>query len=132
MPQRQRLSVVMIAKNEAELLPEALASVSWADEIVLLDSGSQDNTVAVARAHGAQVHQAEGWAGFGKQRQRAQAHASGDMILMLDADERVTPELRRAIENVLEQPPPLPFIAWDAAICFLAALCAIAAGIRIA
>ncbi|WP_058960132.1 glycosyltransferase family 2 protein [Type-E symbiont of Plautia stali] len=105
MPQRQRLSVVMIAKNEAELLPEALASVSWADEIVLLDSGSQDNTVAVARAHGAQVHQAEGWAGFGKQRQRAQAHASGDMILMLDADERVTPELRRAIENVLEQPP---------------------------
>jgi len=105
MPQRQRLSVVMIAKNEAELLPEALASVSWADEIVLLDSGSQDNTLAVARAHGAQVHQAEGWAGFGKQRQRAQAHASGDMILMLDADERVTPELRRAIENVLEQPP---------------------------
>ncbi|ALV94176.1 MULTISPECIES: glycosyltransferase family 2 protein [Pantoea] len=104
MSQRQRLSVVMIAKNEAELLPEALASVSWADEIVLLDSGSQDATADVARALGAQVYQAEGWDGFGKQRQRAQAFASGDMILMLDADERVTPELRRAIEHVLEQP----------------------------
>ncbi|WP_058970442.1 glycosyltransferase family 2 protein [Type-D symbiont of Plautia stali] len=104
MSQRQRLSVVMIAKNEAELLPEALASVSWADEIVLLDSGSQDDTADVARALGAQVYQAEGWDGFGKQRQRAQAFASGDMILMLDADERVTPELRRTIEHVLEQP----------------------------
>ncbi|BAN97913.1 MULTISPECIES: glycosyltransferase family 2 protein [Pantoea] len=105
MSQRQRLSVVMIAKNEAELLPEALASVSWADEIILLDSGSSDATIEVARAHGAQVYQADGWAGFGKQRQRAQAFASGDMILMLDADERVTPELRRAIEQVLTQPP---------------------------
>ncbi|MDI9223426.1 glycosyltransferase family 2 protein [Pantoea sp. EA-12] len=104
MSQRQRLSVVMIAKNEADLLPEALASVSWADEIVLLDSGSQDDMADVARALGAQVYQAEGWDGFGKQRQRAQALASGDMILMLDADERVTPELRRAIEHVLEQP----------------------------
>lgn len=104
MSQRQRLSVVMIAKNEAELLPEALASVSWVDEIVLLDSGSQDDTADVARAQGAKVYQAEGWDGFGKQRQRAQAFASGDMILMLDADERVTPELRRAIEQVLEQP----------------------------
>lgn len=104
MSQRQRLSVVMIAKNEAELLPEALASVSWADEIVVLDSGSSDNTVQVAREQGAQVFQAEGWQGFGKQRQRAQAHAQGEMILMIDADERVTPELRRAIEQVLTQP----------------------------
>jgi (heptosyl)LPS beta-1,4-glucosyltransferase len=104
MSQRQRLSVVMIAKNEAELLPEALASVSWADEIVLLDSGSHDATADVARAQGANVYQANGWDGFGKQRQRAQAFASGDMILMLDADERVTPALRRAIEQVLEQP----------------------------
>lgn len=105
MSQRQRLSVVMIAKNEAELLPEALDSVSWADEIVLLDAGSHDATADVARAHGAQVYQADAWAGFGRQRQRAQAFATGDMILMLDADERVTPELRRAIEQVLVQPP---------------------------
>lgn len=106
MSQRQRLSVVMIAKNEAELLPEALASVSWADEIVVLDSGSSDNTMHVAREQGAQVFQAEGWQGFGKQRQRAQAHAQGEMILMIDADERVTPELRAAIEQALMQPQP--------------------------
>ncbi|MDU7865941.1 MAG: glycosyltransferase, partial [Pantoea sp.] len=55
MPTRQRLSVVMIAKNEAELLPDCLASVSWADEIILLDSGSEDNSVEIATQAGAQV-----------------------------------------------------------------------------
>ena len=50
-----RLSVVMIAKNAADLLPDCLASVSWADEIVLLDSGSSDNTVELARSQGVQV-----------------------------------------------------------------------------
>lgn len=102
---RQRLSVVMIAKNEAELLPDCLASVSWADEIIVLDSGSADDTMALARAAGAQVFQATEWQGYGKQRQRAQSFASCDMILMIDADERVTPELRQAIERVLEAPP---------------------------
>jgi len=104
MSQRQRLSVVLIARNEAELLPDALASVAWADEIILLDSGSSDNTVDIARALGAQVYEAAEWEGFGKQRQRAQAFATGEMILMLDADERVTPALRQAIEAVLHQP----------------------------
>jgi (heptosyl)LPS beta-1,4-glucosyltransferase len=51
-----RLSVVMIAKNAADLLPDCLASVSWADEIVLLDSGSSDNTVELARSQGVQVY----------------------------------------------------------------------------
>lgn len=105
MSQRQRLSVVMIARNEAELLPDALASVAWADEIILLDSGSSDATAEIARAQGAQVYEAPPWAGYGKQRQRAQAFATGEMILMLDADERVTPALRHAIEQVLCQPP---------------------------
>lgn len=104
MTSRQRLSVVMIVKNEAELLPACLASVSWADEIVVLDSGSSDATADIARQAGAKVFQAADWAGFGKQRQRAQGHASGDMILMIDADERVTPTLRASIENVLAQP----------------------------
>ena len=105
MSQRQRLSVVMIARNEAELLPDALASVAWADEIILLDSGSSDATAEIARAQGAQVYEALPWAGYGKQRQRAQAFATGEMILMLDADERVTLALRRSIEQVLCQPP---------------------------
>ncbi|MFD1800625.1 glycosyltransferase family 2 protein [Mixta tenebrionis] len=105
MSTRQRLSVVTIVKNEAELLPACLASVSWADEIILLDSGSSDDTLAVAQQHGAKVFQSQEWPGYGKQRQLAQSYASGDMILMIDADERVTPELRAAIEQVLNGAP---------------------------
>ena len=56
-----RLSVVMIAKNAADLLPDCLASVAWADEMVLLDSGSTDNTVEVARAAGAKVYTNTDW-----------------------------------------------------------------------
>lgn len=105
MSARQRLSVVMIAKNEAELLPDCLASVSWADEIIVLDSGSSDDSVEIATQAGAQVYQSDDWQGYGIQRQRAQGYATGDMILMIDADERVSPELRAAIEQVLVAPP---------------------------
>ncbi|MGC0955714.1 glycosyltransferase family 2 protein [Pantoea agglomerans] len=105
MSARQRLSVVMIAKNEAELLPDCLASVSWADEIIVLDSGSHDNSVDIATQAGAKVYHNDDWQGYGIQRQRAQRYATGDMILMIDADERVTPELRAAIEQVLVAPP---------------------------
>ncbi|MCP1206227.1 glycosyltransferase family 2 protein [Pantoea sp. B550] len=105
MSARQRLSVVMIAKNEAELLPDCLASVSWADEIIVLDSGSSDDTVEIATQAGAQVYRSDDWQGYGIQRQRAQHYATGDMILMIDADERVSPELRAAIEQVLVAPP---------------------------
>ncbi|ABU79279.1 glycosyltransferase family 2 protein [Cronobacter sakazakii] len=103
---RARLSVVMIAKNAASLLPDCLASVAWADEIVVLDSGSSDDTVAVATAAGAKVFTESDWQGYGIQRQRAQQYASGDYILMIDTDERVTPELAQAIRQVLEQPDP--------------------------
>ncbi|ELY2670716.1 glycosyltransferase family 2 protein [Cronobacter sakazakii] len=103
---RARLSVVMIAKNAASLLPDCLASVAWADEIVVLDSGSSDDTVAVATSAGAKVFTESDWQGYGIQRQRAQQYASGDYILMIDTDERVTPELAQAIRQVLEQPDP--------------------------
>ena len=101
-----RLSVVMIAKNAADLLPDCLASVAWADEIVLLDSGSTDATVEVARAAGVQVYINTDWQGYGIQRQRAQAFATGDYVLMIDTDERVTPELQQAIQHVLAAPQP--------------------------
>ncbi|MEL2243880.1 glycosyltransferase family 2 protein [Leclercia adecarboxylata] len=101
-----RLSVVMIAKNAADLLPDCLASVAWADEIVLLDSGSTDDTVNVARAAGVQVHVNTDWQGYGIQRQRAQQFATGDYVLMIDTDERVTPELQQAIQRVLAAPQP--------------------------
>lgn len=101
---RKHLSVVMIAKNEASLLADCLASVIWADEIVVLDSGSEDETVTLATQYGAKVYSNTEWPGYGKQRQLAQQYATGDYILMLDADERVTPELKTAIENVLLAP----------------------------
>ncbi|MEX9254031.1 glycosyltransferase family 2 protein [Pseudenterobacter timonensis] len=102
----KRLSVVLIARNSADLLAKALASVAWADEIILLDSGSDDNTVDIARAAGAKVYIDTDWQGYGIQRQRAQSFATGDYILMLDTDERVTPELQQAIQAVLQAPQP--------------------------
>ncbi|MGU3414919.1 glycosyltransferase family 2 protein [Enterobacteriaceae bacterium C23F] len=101
-----RLSVVTIAKNAAELLPDCLASVQWADEIILLDSGSDDNTVALAKSLGAKVHVNTDWQGYGIQRQRAQALATGDYVLMIDTDERVTPELEQTLRVVLSAPEP--------------------------
>lgn len=104
MSDRKSLSVVIIAKNEAGLLPDCLHSVAWADEIIMLDSGSQDDSVAVAESLGAKVFTHTDWQGFGKQRQLAQSYASHDYILMIDADERVTPELRQSIEQALVTP----------------------------
>ncbi|WP_411752023.1 glycosyltransferase family 2 protein [Serratia sp. (in: enterobacteria)] len=101
MSHRNSLSVVMIAKNEAELLSECLQSVAWADEIIVLDSGSSDGSVALAESLGAKVFTHTDWRGFGKQRQKAQSYATQDYVLMIDADERVTPELRHSIEQVL-------------------------------
>ena len=101
-----RLSVVMIAKNAADLLPDCLASVAWADEIILLDSGSEDNTVELARSAGVKVFIDSDWQGYGIQRQRAQRHATGDYVLMIDTDERVTPELANALRAALTSPEP--------------------------
>ena len=71
---------------------------------MVLDSGSEDETVALAEQYGAKVYSNTEWPGYGKQRQLAQQYATGDYILMLDADERVTPELKSAIETVLLAP----------------------------
>lgn len=101
MSNRKSLSVVMIAKNEAELLAECLQSIAWADEIIVLDSGSTDGSVALAESLGAKVFTHTDWQGFGKQRQKAQSYATQDYVLMIDADERVTPELHQSIEQAL-------------------------------
>lgn len=104
MNEKKRLSIVIITKNEVNLLPECLASVTWADEIVVLDSDSQDGTQSVALQYGAKVYINPIWQGFGKQRQLAQQYATGDYIFMIDADERVTPELQIAIKKVIYTP----------------------------
>ncbi|CDG89569.1 glycosyltransferase family 2 protein [Xenorhabdus bovienii] len=104
MSKRKRLSVVMIAKNSADLIADCLLSVDWADEIIVLDAGSTDATCQIASEMGAKVYINTQWPGFGRQRQLAQSYASGDYIFMIDTDERVTPELRTSIEQVLADP----------------------------
>jgi glycosyltransferase involved in cell wall biosynthesis len=96
------LSVVIITKNEAGHIGRCLESVAWAAEIVVLDSGSEDDTVAICRQYTDKVYQTD-WSGFGIQKQRAVDKAKGDWILSIDADEIVTSELRAEIEKTLQQ-----------------------------
>ena len=95
-----KLSVILITKNEAANIRDCLGSVAWADEIIVVDSGSTDDTVAICKELGAQVY-VQDWPGFGIQKNRALGYATKDWVLSLDADERVTPELRAEIEKVL-------------------------------
>jgi (heptosyl)LPS beta-1,4-glucosyltransferase len=102
---RATVSAVLIVKNEEKMIEDCLESLSgWVDEIVVLDSGSTDRTIELARKWGASVHVREDWQGHGIQRQRAQEFATCDYILAIDADERVTPELRKSIQTVLANP----------------------------
>ncbi len=96
------LSIVLIVKNESSHLDTCLQTASFADEIIVVDSGSSDNTVEIANKYYAKVAIESDWQGFGVQRQRAQALASSEWILMLDADERITPELKSSIESVVK------------------------------
>ncbi|TSA22768.1 MAG: glycosyltransferase family 2 protein [Betaproteobacteria bacterium] len=98
------LSVILITKNEAERLPRCLESVRFADEIIVLDSGSTDATLEIARRYTDQVFISDGWPGFGPQKNAALSHASGDWVLSLDADEWLTPELAAEVQRVLAAP----------------------------
>lgn len=107
LPHREPLSVVLITKNEQRHLAHCLASVQGlADDIVVLDSGSDDDTLKIAKRFGARCFTNTDWPGFGLQRQRAQALARHDWLLMLDADEALDAELRASIAAVLATPPP--------------------------
>ena len=98
-----KLSVIIITKNEAANIAACLTSVAFADEFIVVDSGSTDGTVEVARALGARVEVTPDWPGFGPQKNRALDLATGDWVLSIDADEQLTPELREAIEQVLRR-----------------------------
>jgi (heptosyl)LPS beta-1,4-glucosyltransferase len=91
------LSIVLIIKDESKNIEACLRTANFADEIVIVDSGSQDNSVELAAKFTDKIFIENDWQGYGIQRQRAQEYASGDWVLMLDADERITPELRRSI-----------------------------------
>ena len=99
----QPLSVVLVVQNVASALPACLASVPFADEIVVVDSGSSDGTAQCAERYGARVLQRE-WMGFGRQKRFAVAQARNDWVLCLDADERLSPELADSIRAALEAP----------------------------
>jgi glycosyltransferase involved in cell wall biosynthesis len=98
------LSVAIITKNEEANLARTLASVRWADEIVIVDSGSTDRTAEIAREFGAKFF-VEEWRGFGAQKNSAIAKCSGDWVLSLDADEEVSAELAEDIRGLLRGQP---------------------------
>ncbi|HEX7055241.1 MAG TPA: glycosyltransferase family 2 protein [Burkholderiales bacterium] len=100
---RAPVSVVLITRNAAGVLDACLESVSFADEIVLVDSASNDGTQDIAARRGARVVQKE-WLGFGRQKQFAVEQAKHDWVLCLDADERVSPELAASIQQALANP----------------------------
>ena len=103
MQQKTPLSVVIIALNAASQIEACLKSAAFADEIVVVDSGSQDDTREIALKYGARVlHQ--DWLGFGRQKQFAVEQAGHDWVLCLDADERVSEALRASIEVALQAP----------------------------
>jgi len=95
-----RLSVVIIAQNEASNIRRCLESVRWADEIIVVDSGSTDDTPRICQEFGCEViHRA--WQGYADQKNFALEHATGDWVLSLDADEEVTPELADEIKEAV-------------------------------
>jgi glycosyltransferase involved in cell wall biosynthesis len=111
-----KLSVTVITRNEAANVGGALQSVAWADELVVVDAMSTDETVPIARQYTDRVV-TRAWPGYGAQKNYAASIASHDWILSLDADERVTPELAHEIQATLEATPPhvayrVPRVTW--------------------
>ncbi len=96
-----KLSVIVITKNEAENIRACLESVKWAEEVIVVDSGSSDSTVQICRQLGAQVYEHD-WPGFGIQKNRALSYATNDWVFSIDADERVTPELKAQLIKAME------------------------------
>ena len=98
------LSVILITKNEEANLKDCLESVSFADEIIVVDSQSSDKTQEIARSFGAKLEITSDWPGFGPQKNRALNLATHDWVLSIDADERVTPELKQEILTAIASP----------------------------
>ena len=97
-----KLSVIIIARNEAHNLKRALKSVTWADEVIVYDSGSTDSSREVVESFNRTFICNDTWLGYGPQRQKAQTYASGDWVFWLDADEEVTEALAEEIVSVIQ------------------------------
>jgi glycosyltransferase involved in cell wall biosynthesis len=101
---RATLSVAIITLNEEQNLPRTLASIVWADEIVIVDSGSTDATRSIAHSYGARFI-TEPWRGFAAQKNYALSLCTSDWVLSLDADEAVSPELAASMQTAIVKPP---------------------------
>ena len=97
------LSVVIIAKNEEKFIRDAILSANFANEVLVLDSGSVDKTSYIAKELGARVENQD-WLGFGPQKNKAIELANNDWIFVLDSDERITAELKSEVLSILENP----------------------------
>jgi glycosyltransferase involved in cell wall biosynthesis len=98
----KELSVIIITKNEGHNIRACLESVAWADEIIVVDSGSTDDTASICREFTPHVYSHD-WPGFGPQKNRALDYASKDWVLSLDADERIPLELHTEIQSVMRE-----------------------------
>lgn len=105
------LSVVVTTYDSADTLEACLGSVDWADEIVVLDSGSTDATAEIARRHGARV-QVQPFAGYSAQKQAAIDLAGNRWVLLLDSDEALPPEAAAAVQRALEAPACAGYQLW--------------------
>lgn len=99
-----RLSAIVICQNNKDTIRRCLASVAWADEIVVVDGGSTDGTLEIIREFTTHVHQPGDWPGLGPQKNRALDRATGDWVFSLDSDEWVTPALRLELEAAMASP----------------------------
>ncbi len=97
------LSVIIITKNEAQNIRRCLESIKWANEIIIVDSGSDDDTIAICREYTNNIIETD-WVGYGKQKNRALSFATKDWVLSLDADEQVSAALKVSIEAILVSP----------------------------
>ena len=96
------ISVTVITKNEAANIRRCLESVKWADEIIIFDSGSTDETLQICKLYTDKIWQTD-WPGYGKQKQRALEQTTCDWVLSIDADEVVTEKLRQEIQQAIQK-----------------------------
>lgn len=99
-----RVSAIVICQNSERTIRRCIESLRWADEVVVVDAGSTDRTVAISRELGAKVHQTEDWPGHGPQKNRALDRAVGEWVISLDSDEWMTAELQAEIRRAIDQP----------------------------
>jgi glycosyltransferase involved in cell wall biosynthesis len=97
------VSAILITRNEAQNIEECLTGLAWCSEVVIVDSGSEDGTVDIARNLGAKVVVVKDWPGFGLQKNRALDLAQGEWVFSIDADERVTSSLAEEVQSAVQR-----------------------------